>query len=70
VARFIERERSKRGLPPLQRDAALDRVADSEVHATALADQMKLDQTLTKRALRESKEPLQRGGGAPCRERA
>src|SRR5439155_15821132 len=30
VARFIERERRKRGLPPLQRDAALDRVADSE----------------------------------------
>src|SRR6267143_1975840 len=56
VARFIERERSKRGLPPLQRDAALDRVADSEIHATALADQMKLDQTLTKRALRESRD--------------
>ena len=56
VARFIEGERSKRGLPPLQRDAALDRVADNEVHATALADQMKLDQTLTKRALRESRD--------------
>src|SRR6266404_5166199 len=56
VARFIERERSKRGLPPLQRDAALDRVADSEIRATALADQMKLDQTLTKRALRETRD--------------
>ena len=53
VARFIAAEREKRGLPPLQRDAGLDRVASREIRATALADQAKLDQELTGRAMSE-----------------
>jgi len=54
VAAFIAAERRKRGLPPLGRDAGLDRVALREVRATAQADEMKLDRTLAERALRES----------------
>lgn len=53
VARFIAGERKKLGLPPLKRDATLDRVANREVRATALADEMKLDRTLAGRALQE-----------------
>jgi uncharacterized protein YkwD len=56
VARFIESERKKRGLPPLLRDADLDRVAYREVRATVDEDRMKLDGTLASRALRESNE--------------
>lgn len=55
VARFIEIERQKRGLPPLVRDAVLDRVASREVRATIDEDKMKLDRTLASRALEESK---------------
>jgi len=56
VARFIESERQKRGLPPLVRDAVLDQVATREVRATVEEDRMKLDQTLASRALKESKQ--------------
>ena len=56
VARFIATEREKRGLPPLRRDARLDRVATREIRATALADQMKLDRNLAVRALSESRD--------------
>ncbi len=56
VAKFIESERQRRGLPPLLRDAALDRVASREVRATVDEDRMKLDRTLASRALKESKE--------------
>jgi uncharacterized protein YkwD len=55
VARFIESARQKRGLPPLVRDAALDRVASREIRVTADEDRMKLDGTLASRALTESK---------------
>jgi uncharacterized protein YkwD len=56
VARFIAGERKKHGLPPLQRDAGLDRVASREVQATASSDQMKLDRTLAGRALHETND--------------
>ena len=54
VARFIAKERKRRGLPPLQRDPALDGVADQEVRVTAEADQMKLDRALAGRALQRT----------------
>src|SRR5437868_3687784 len=54
VARFIAAERKRRGLPPLQRDPALDGVADQEVRVTAEADQMKLDRALAGRALQRT----------------
>jgi len=54
VAAFIAGERKKRGLPPLDRDGRLDKVALQEVRATALADEMKLDRRLAERALSES----------------
>jgi uncharacterized protein YkwD len=56
VARFIAGERKKRGLPPLQRDATLDRFANREVRATAEVDEMKLDRTLAGRALQEKRD--------------
>ena len=56
VARFIAAERDKRGLPPLRRDAGLDRVATREVRATASADQMQLDRSVTGRALSENRD--------------
>jgi uncharacterized protein YkwD len=51
VARHLASERKKHGLPPLQRDPALDAVAASEVRTAADTDEMKLDRTLPARAL-------------------
>jgi uncharacterized protein YkwD len=51
VARHLASERKKHGLPPLQRDPALDAVAASEVRSAADTDEMKLDRTLPARAL-------------------
>ncbi|HET7785240.1 MAG TPA: CAP domain-containing protein [Myxococcales bacterium] len=54
VVRVIAGKRRALGLPPLARDPALDSLADHEVRATALSDQMKLDRGLTARALSQA----------------
>lgn len=56
VARILAAEREKRGLPPLQRDPALDGVASSEVRNAAQADQMKLDRSVPERAVEQAPE--------------
>ena len=54
VVRIIGDRRRALGLPPLQRDPALDSLAGHEVRAAALSDQMKLDSDLTARALAQA----------------
>ena len=54
VARVIAEKRRALGLAPLERDAALDSLADHEVRATALSDRMTLDRELTARALAQA----------------
>jgi uncharacterized protein YkwD len=51
VAALLAREREKKRLRPLKRDASLDAVASHEVRSAALSDQMKLDHDLADRAL-------------------
>lgn len=53
VARFVAAERRRRGLPPLSRDAGLDRVAGTQVRNAASADVMKLDRGVAGTALDE-----------------
>ncbi len=54
VVRFIAEQRRKRGLPPLERDPALDSVAGNEVRSAAQADRMKVDRSVAGKALEES----------------
>jgi len=60
---FIERERRQRALPARSSGRPHgSRGRQRNPLRTALADQMKLDQTLPKRAYAEKQGPLQRGG--------
>jgi uncharacterized protein YkwD len=54
VVRVIAEKRRALGLPPLERDATLDSLADHEVRATALSDRRTLDRELTVRALAQA----------------
>ncbi len=54
VARLLAGERQRLGLPPLQRDPALDNIAATEIRSVADTDQMKLDRALPERALEQA----------------